>query len=164
MLLPFGNTKYNISALLPIVNIFVKYVLPFGNSSGIVLIERTVFDMSLGDFMKEKRKQKNWSQRDLASASGISNAEISRLEAGKRKEPSPSVLREIAKSLDVPIEELLQEAGIIEKGKEYVKQKATFSVFSNSSSTNNAVIPSDLTPDEIQDVMHYIDFIRSKRK
>ena len=64
--------------------------------------------MSLGEYIAAKRKEKGWSQRDLATASNISNAEISRLESGKRKEPSPSVLKEIAKALGVPFEELLQ--------------------------------------------------------
>ena len=35
--------------------------------------------MSLGEYIKEKRCLKDWSQRYLASASGISNAEISRI-------------------------------------------------------------------------------------
>ena len=69
--------------------------------------------MSLGEFIKEKRNLKNWSQRDLAAKSGVSNAEISRIESGKRKEPSSSVLKDIAVALDVPVEDLLQQAGVI---------------------------------------------------
>ena len=46
--------------------------------------------MNLGEYISLKRKEKGWSQRELAAASNISNAEISRLESGKRKEPSPS--------------------------------------------------------------------------
>ncbi len=38
--------------------------------------------MSLGEYIAAKRKEKGWSQRDLATASNISNAEISRLESG----------------------------------------------------------------------------------
>lgn len=113
--------------------------------------------MSLGEYIAEKRKAKGWSQRDLAAASNISNAEISRLESGKRKEPSPSVLKDIAKALGVQFEELLQAAGIlddyyIERGKEFV------------ASRSDQVIPADLTEEELAEVKRYIDFIISKRK
>ncbi|HCJ08029.1 MAG TPA: XRE family transcriptional regulator, partial [Lachnospiraceae bacterium] len=43
----------------------------------------------LGSYVREKRNEKGMSQRELANASGISNAEISRLESGKRKASSP---------------------------------------------------------------------------
>lgn len=124
--------------------------------------------MGLGDFIREKRNQKNWSQRDLAAAAGISNAEISRIEAGKRKEPSPSVLKEIAKALDTPFEELLLEAGIIEKGKTFVdaflEKHDSEPIPSFSVSSSRPTMPDDLTEDELQEVMRYIDFIRSKRE
>ncbi len=113
--------------------------------------------MSLGEYIAAKRKKKGWSQRDLATASNISNAEISRLESGKRKEPSPSVLKEIAKALGVPFEELLQAAGIlddyyIEKGREFVAARSDQS------------IPDDLTEEELAEVKRFIDYIISKRK
>ena len=102
--------------------------------------------MSLGEYIAAKRKEKGWSQRDLATASNISNAEISRLESGKRKEPSPSVLKEIAKALGVPFEELL------EKGREFVAARS------------DQPIPDDLTEEELAEVKKFIDYIISKRK
>lgn len=113
--------------------------------------------MSLGEYIAAKRKEKGWSQRDLAAASNISNAEISRLESGKRKEPSPSVLKEIAKALGVQFEELLQAAGIlddyyVEKGKEYVASKS------------DQPISADLTEEELAEVKKFIDYIISKRE
>ena len=74
----------------------------------------------LGSYVREKRNEKGMSQRELANASGISNAEISRLESGKRKASSPAVLKAIAKALNVPVETLLEKAGIIEEGKQHV--------------------------------------------
>lgn len=143
-------------------------MLPLGNIGGIVILRKDGDIMGLGDFIREKRKQKNWSQRDLAAAAGISNAEISRIEAGKRKEPSTSVLKEIAKALDTPFEELLSETGIIEKGKDYVdgflEKHGSEPISSFSVSTSRPTMPDDLTEDELQEVMRYIDFIRSKRE
>ena len=55
--------------------------------------------------------------------SNISNAEISRLESGKRKEPSPSVLKEIAKALGVPFEELKAVIPDIRRTREQLHMK-----------------------------------------
>lgn len=119
--------------------------------------------MSLSEFLREKRKEKDWSQRDLAAASGISNAEISRLEAGKRKEPSASVLQELAKALDTPVEELLKQAGLIEKGETFITQHLSDPISSFSASSSYLSID-DLSDDEIDDVKEYIKFLKSKRK
>lgn len=147
---------------------FHQKLLPLGNSSGIITFRKDGAIMGLGDFIRAKRKQKNWSQRDLAAAAGISNAEISRIEAGKRKEPSTSVLKEIAKALDTPFEELLLEAGVIEKSKNFVdtflEKHGSEPISSFSASSSKPTMPDDLTEDELQEVMIYIDFIRSKRK
>lgn len=71
--------------------------------------------MSFGSFIKNLREQNNLSQRDLSEKSGVSNAEISRLETGGRKKPSPLVLKSLAPYLGVTYEELMQQAGYIEE-------------------------------------------------
>ena len=130
----------------------------------------------LGKFIREKRTEKGLSQRELANAAGISNAEISRLEAGKRKASSPAVLKAIAKALNVPVETLLEKAGIIEEGKQHVDKAleeigdmpvssvGQSSVQQNRSIEEQTFISvSDLTDDEIADIKKYIEFIKSKR-
>lgn len=112
--------------------------------------------MSLGDFIKEKRNLKNWSQRDLAAKSGVSNAAISRIESGKRKEPSSSVLKDIAAALDVPVENLLQQAGVI--------SDSSTSTTQSSLESSSYVSVEDLSADEIEDLMKYIAFLKSKQK
>ena len=114
--------------------------------------------MSLGDFIKEKRNLQNWSQRDLATASGVSNAEISRIESGKRKEPSSSVLKDIADALCIPVEELLQEVGIIQVAEPAIEPS------NMASFSDQYTIQRDLPADELDEVFKYIDYIRSKRK
>lgn len=126
--------------------------------------------MSLSEYIREMRKRKDWSQRDLATASGISNAEISRIESGKRKEPSPSVLKAIANALNVPVEEVLQHAGVIERGKAVVDEvlervgSTHVSELSAASSSDKYSLPRDLTDDELEDIMQYVAFLKSKRK
>ncbi len=51
------------------------------------------------------------SQRQLAAVSGLSNSEISRIESGERKSPSPHVLSALAAALDLPYDSLMKEAG-----------------------------------------------------
>ena len=128
--------------------------------------------MSLSDYIREMRKRKDWSQRDLATASGISNAEISRIESGKRKEPSPSVLKAIASALNVPVEEVLQQAGVIERGKtavdEALKEVGSTPVSalqpSGFDASSSFLSVEDLSEEEIADVKRYILFLKSQRK
>jgi transcriptional regulator with XRE-family HTH domain len=70
--------------------------------------------MGAGEYVRRKRLEKGISQRQLSAVSGISNSEISRIEAGRRKSPSPAVLRLLARALDAPYEELLAEAGYLQ--------------------------------------------------
>jgi transcriptional regulator with XRE-family HTH domain len=44
--------------------------------------------MTFGEYIKNLRMEKGWSQRELASKVGITNAAISRLESSERKKPS----------------------------------------------------------------------------
>lgn len=71
--------------------------------------------MTLGEYIKKSRKDSKLSQRDLSEKCGISNAEISRIESGERKNPAPTILRAIAPHIGVTYEELLQKAGYIEE-------------------------------------------------
>lgn len=124
--------------------------------------------MSLSEFIRIKRTEKDMSQRDLATAAGLSNAEISRIESGKRKSPSPSVLKVIAEALNVTLDEMYAQAGIIEEGQKFVDkflaEHGNTPISEIMPASSPTMMPSDLTEDELQEVMRYIDFIRSKRK
>ena len=69
--------------------------------------------MTFGQYLKDLRKQTSISQRELAEKSGISNAEISRIETGDRQKPAPDALKAIAPVLGVQYEELLEKAGYL---------------------------------------------------
>ncbi len=129
--------------------------------------------MSLGDFIKEKRAAQDMSQRDLAAKADLSNAEISRIEAGLRKDPSPTVLKALARALNVPMSEMLQQAGIIGRGEQIVKDvlekygDMPVSALTQQATSQTDNIPyitvEDLSKEEIEDVKKYIQFIKSKR-
>ena len=71
--------------------------------------------MSLGEYLLQVRTDRGFTIRDLAEKSGISTAEISRLESGKRLRPSPGVLKALADALVVDYSVLMQLAGYIEE-------------------------------------------------
>ena len=74
--------------------------------------------MTLAEYLYKERKARGYSQRDVAERSGISATEVSRLENGKRRKPSPDVLRAVADSLNLDYPALLRIAGYLETGKE----------------------------------------------
>ena len=70
--------------------------------------------MNLGEYLIRIRNERGYSQRDLAEKSGVSPAEISRVESGKRQKPSPTVLRALADTLVISYPYLLQLAGYMD--------------------------------------------------
>lgn len=54
------------------------------------------------------RERKGMKQRTLATRARVTEAYISQLESGVRKNPSLIVLRRLAKALGVPVTELLE--------------------------------------------------------
>lgn len=65
----------------------------------------------LGDYLKKKRGERGFSQRQLATYTGVSNATISQIENGTILRPRLEVLRAIAEQLHVPEQDLLRLAG-----------------------------------------------------
>jgi XRE family transcriptional regulator of biofilm formation len=57
--------------------------------------------------LKNIRKTKGWSQRELAEKAETTGAYIAMLETGKKRNPSLAVLKRLARVLDVPITDLL---------------------------------------------------------
>lgn len=111
--------------------------------------------MTIGEYIKTVRREKQMSQRDLATATNISNAEISRIESGTRKSPSPDALKSIAIALHVPTETLFEIAGFIEKKSDPIT--------ADTINLDEYICVSDLTENERADVKKYIAFLKSQR-
>jgi transcriptional regulator with XRE-family HTH domain len=75
--------------------------------------ERNLDKMSIGAKVRYYRNLKHLSQRDLADMVGVSQSIISSLESDKNI-PNTIMLHEIAKELDVDINEFLKERNIIQ--------------------------------------------------
>lgn len=77
---------------------------------------------SVGDFIREQRRQAQLSLRKLAKQAGVSNPYLSQIERGLRR-PSAEILQAIAKGLRISAETLYVRAGILdeEKGHDVVE-------------------------------------------
>jgi transcriptional regulator with XRE-family HTH domain len=61
--------------------------------------------------VKEIRRRKGWSQKELAEESGVGQDTISGIESG-RHEPRPSTLRKLADALDVEVADFFREPAV----------------------------------------------------
>ncbi|OCT12026.1 transcriptional regulator [Paenibacillus pectinilyticus] len=66
------------------------------------------------DKLKDMRKLKGFTIRELADRSGVSAAYISQLENGNRGIPSPDVLMKLSEGLNTSYSELMDIAGYLE--------------------------------------------------
>jgi transcriptional regulator with XRE-family HTH domain len=67
----------------------------------------------LGAYIREQRESAQYSLRQLASVSGVSNPYLSQIERGLRK-PSADVLQQLAKALQISAETLYIRAGLLD--------------------------------------------------
>lgn len=65
-------------------------------------------------WLEEQRQQRDMTQADLARASGLSTAHVSRLE-NRRSAPGPDALDAIARALKLPPPEVYRAAGLLPK-------------------------------------------------
>ena len=69
-------------------------------------------EKNIGEVIAEAREKANLSQRQLAKLANINNSELSKIESGVRKEPSPKILRKISNVLDVNYSDLMYMIGL----------------------------------------------------
>lgn len=99
------------------------------------------------------------SLRAVEEATGISNAYLSQLERGDAQKPSPDKLQALAKFYDVPYTDLMRAAGYLQK-----TDKSSASANERTSAVQAALMSADLTPEEEDAVVKYIQFLRFQNK
>lgn len=82
-------------------------------------------DMEFGNYLKELREANDMTVNHLALLSGVSNAQISRIEHGLRGVPKPETIEKLAKALKVPYEEMMKNAGYLSDNPQKVPSWAT---------------------------------------
>lgn len=109
----------------------------------------------LANLVKKVRLEKKLSQREFSRMLGMSNAYVAHLEGGKIQ-PSVKTLRNISATLEVPYNRLALLA-------KYIDQ----SIFNQPVNADDSIrirALADLTKEEWQSVLDYVNYVRSKRK
>jgi transcriptional regulator with XRE-family HTH domain len=107
---------------------------------------------TLGEYLRLIRLSIPMTLREAEEASGVSNAYLSQLEQGKIARPSPPFLHKLAMAYKVSYEALMEKAGYVDKGPtaRLTGRLATFVI-------------DELTPDEEQQLLKFLAFLRSQR-
>jgi HTH-type transcriptional regulator, competence development regulator len=111
-----------------------------------------------GEYIRKRRSDLQMSLRDIEEATGkeVSNAYLSQLETGKITKPSPHILYSLSTALGIDYAELMERAGYIVPAGSHSEgtkhgRAATFSI-------------DNLTADEENALLDYLNYIRSKRR
>ncbi len=107
-----------------------------------------------GQFIRSAREHKGLSLRAVEQLTEISNAYLSQLEQGKIKQPSPVILHKLSELYEVSYVEILRLIGYPVPD-EYENK---------NSASNFAARIGTITHDEEEELLNYLEFLRSKRK
>lgn len=113
---------------------------------------------SIGSTLKNTRKNLGLTLRRVEELSGISNAYLSQLENDKIKNPSGNVLSRLSNLYKIPLKVLLNSGNDLEDLDEENNDIA------NSFAQKIAFSSKDLTEDEKNEVLKYLEFIKSHRR
>ena len=114
---------------------------------------------SLGDYLRNIRKLRQHSLRQVEEEAAVSNAYLSQLENDKIEKPSPHILHKLAMFYKVSYETLMQKAGYItQSSPKSPKATARGQV---PASSNSALGP--LSREEEEKIMEFLAFIRSQK-
>lgn len=109
---------------------------------------------TLGQTIAQARQAKGWSLRQLERVTGIHNAHLSQIESGTIVRPEPSVLWVLSEALGVEYDRLLRLAGHV--GMDRTPRRSLLGAALQALG--------DLTPDEQEQVLHYMDELRKRRE
>lgn len=68
----------------------------------------------IGAYLKAKREERGMTLRQVEEISGVSNAYLSMIESGRRKDPHPRILKSLAAAYRVELETLMKIAGYLD--------------------------------------------------
>ena len=108
--------------------------------------------MDFGSRLKELRLAKKYGVNQLALKSGVSSAQISRYENGKRKTPQIDTVKKLADALDVSVSELIGKCSDSESNERFSQKQLTVA----------AHIDEDTSEEDMKDILNFIDFIKNR--
>ena len=119
------------------------------------IISAQMADSGLARALREGRRSRKLSLRDVENLTGVSNAYLSQVEHGKIRQPSPVVLHQLSKVYEIPYEHLLETAGY---------PVPTAVVKSTRSSNSPLQRFANISREEEAALAEYLDFLRARRR
>lgn len=113
---------------------------------------------SLGATLKDARKNVGLTLRQVEEMTDISNAYLSQLENEKIKNPSVHILSKLSSLYKVSLKTLLSNAKMIDKNEAQQEE------INLSFAQKIAFRAEDLSEDERNDVLKYLEFIKSRKR
>lgn len=104
-----------------------------------------VIDQDFGSWIKQLRKEKGYSLKDLENVSGVTASYIHRIETGARKSPSVPIAESLAKALGVNPDEFFKKLNLLSESNS--NEEATYSL-TDLLSLNNFTINGKLVTRE----------------
>ena len=108
---------------------------------------------SLGSVLRQSRDLRKLSLRTVEEMTGISNAYLSQLENDKIKKPSADILHKLATTYKIDFNYLLHISGLVEKSS---SENVSFGKF--------VFAKDNLTKEEEEELIRYLQYIRQKKK
>jgi transcriptional regulator with XRE-family HTH domain len=130
-----------------------------------------------GQYLRELRRVRRLTLREVEEQSGVSNSYLSQVEHGRIRQPSPHVLQKLAVAYDVPYERLMARAGYIRPGgglpvtqgqvheppAPYIPDEPATALPSAAPGWAFS-IPEDLSPEEEVELQNFLQYLRFKRQ
>lgn len=109
----------------------------------------------LAKILKDIRKIRKLSLREVEEKTGISNAYLSQLERGEAENPSPQKLHSLARCYEVPYVDLMTAAGYLTSANENRPE-------ADLSQLQIALMGANLSEAELEQVLNFIKFLKSQ--
>ena len=125
-----------------------------------------------GTYLRELRRARRLTLREVEERSGVSNSYLSQVENGRILQPSPHVLQKLGEAYDVPYEHLMARAGYIRPPavpvpSSPIVHEAPGPYAAGPESTARPgwafSIPEDLSADEEIELQNFLDYLRVRR-
>jgi transcriptional regulator with XRE-family HTH domain len=100
----------------------------------------------LGEYIREQRRNAQYSVRQLAQVAGVSNPYLSQIERGLRK-PSAEILQQLAKALQISAETLYVRAGLLDGRADVENDAATEDSTGSTGSIGSADVRAAIADD-----------------
>lgn len=117
--------------------------------------ERSSAKPTLGKYLQTIRLDREMTLRQVEEATGkeVSNAYLSQIENNKIQKPSPNILHSLARLYGIDYENLMEMAGYIVSARSGAEKHGRVPTFAEL----------NLTPEEEEQMLRYLKFIRSER-